>query len=123
MCDKSSTVSLLQTWCWGFDVSFPCEVVDIVFCESLVISEYIWDYGSQAFALHSSKASLPLYFITCSSPQRTSKDGDMLHSHGHLLLTIGADFTSNGLMFKAKIYQRLGFSSHGSNSQELLLSH
>ena len=26
-CEKSSTASLLQTWCWGFDVSFPLWVL------------------------------------------------------------------------------------------------
>ena len=46
-----------------------------------------------------------------------------MHSPGHLLLTLGADFTSHGLMFKDKIYQFLGFSSNGSNSQALFLSH
>ena len=46
-----------------------------------------------------------------------------MHSSGHLLLTLGADFTSRGLMFKDEIYQFLGFSSHGSNSQEIFLSY
>ena len=58
----------------------------------------------------------------------------------HLLLTLGADFTCHGSMFKAAIYhlflftshgsmlkdviyQFLGFSSHGSNFQALFLSH
>ena len=59
------------------------EVADILFCESLVISEAISDYGDQAFVLHGPKASLPL--ITCSSPHRTSKEGDILHSPGHFL--------------------------------------
>ena len=36
------------------------EVANILFCESLDISESILDYGAQAFALHSPKASLPL---------------------------------------------------------------
>ena len=69
-------------------------------------------------ALNSPSASLPL--ITCSSSHRTSKEEDFLHPPGHLLLTLWADFTTHGLLFKA--YQILGFSSHGSNSQELLLS-
>ena len=47
------------------------EVVDIVFCDSLVIYESISYYGAQAFSLHSPSASLPL--VTCSSPHRTSK--------------------------------------------------
>ena len=96
------------------------EFDDIVFCELLDIYEAISDYGAQAFALHSPKTSLPL--ITCSSPHRTSKEGDILHPPGHLLLTLGADFTTHGLLFKAEIYQVLGCSSHGMNSQELLLS-
>ena len=97
------------------------EFANIIFCESLVISEAISDYGAQAFAIHSPRASLPFYLITCSSPHRTSKDGDIMHSPGHLSLTLGADFNSHGLMFKASIYQFLWFSSHGSNSQALLL--
>ena len=80
------------------------EFSDIRFCELLVIYEAISDYGAQLFALHSPRASLPLYLIICSSPLRTSKDGDFLHSPGHLLLTLGDDFTSHGLMFKATIY-------------------
>ena len=47
------------------------EVVDILFCESLIISKAISDYGAQAFTLHSPRASLPIYLITCSSPHRT----------------------------------------------------
>ena len=99
------------------------EFADIIFCESLVISEAISDYGAQEFTLHSPRASLPTYLITCSSPHRTSKDGDILHSPGHLILTLEADFTSHGSMFKAEIYQFLGFTSHGSNFQALFLSH
>ena len=96
---------------------------DIVFCESLVTFEAISDYGAQAFTPQSPRASLPFYLITCLSHHRTSKDGDVLHSPGHLLLTLGADFTSHGLMFKDAIYQLLEISSNGSNSQELFLSH
>ena len=96
------------------------EVSDILFCESLDISEAISDYGSQAFSLHSPRASLPL--VTCSSPHRTSKEEDILHLHEHFLLTLGDDFTTHGLFFKAKIYQIIWFSSHGLNSQELFLS-
>ena len=91
------------------------EFADITFCELLVLSEAISDYGSQAFVLHSPKASLPL--VTCSSPCRTSKEENILHPLGHLLLTLGDDFTSHGLIFKAAIYQLLGCSSHGLNSQ------
>ena len=96
---------------------FSYEFADIRFCEILVIVEAISDYGAQAFSLHSPRVSLPIYLITCSSPHRTSKVGDILHPPGHLLLTLGADFTSHELNFKASIYQFLGFSSHGSNSQ------
>ena len=63
-----------------------------------------------------------------------------MHPPRHLLLKLGDEFSSNGLMFKAAIYQFLwfsshglmfkaaiyqflGFSSHGSNSQEIFLSH
>ena len=97
------------------------EVADILFCESLDIYETISYYGAQAFALHSPKASLHL--VTYSSPQRTSKEEYILHPLRHLLLRIGADFTTNGLLFKAEIYQFIGFSSHGSISQEHFLSH
>ena len=61
------------------------EVADILLCDSLAISEAISDYGVQEFALNSPSASLPL--ITCSSPHRTSKEGDILHPPRHLLLT------------------------------------
>ena len=101
---------------------FSHEFVDIIFFGSLVIFEAISDYGAQAFDLHNPRASLPFYLITCSSPHRTSKDGDILHSPGHLLLTLGADFTSHGLTFKDEIYQFLVFFSNGSNSQEHFLS-
>ena len=78
------------------------EFDDIRFCELLDISEDISDYGAQAFSLHSPKASLPL--VTCSSPHRTSKDEDIMHPLGHLLLRIGADFTTHGFLFKAATY-------------------
>ena len=91
---------------------FSHEFADIRFFESLDILEAISDYGSQAFTLHNPNTSLPSYLIACSSPHRTSKDGDILHSPRHLLLTLGADFTSHGLMFKAAIYQFLWFNSH-----------
>ena len=68
-------------------------------------------------------ASLPSYLITCSSPHGTSKDGDILHSPRHLLLTLGADITSHGFLFKAAIYQFPGFSSNVLNSQALFLSY
>ena len=74
-------------------------------------------------SLHCPRASLPIYLITCSSPHRTSKEGDILHSLGHFLLTIGVDFTSHGSLFKAAIYHSLGFYSHGLNSQAHFLSH
>ena len=45
-----------------------------------------------------------------------------MHPPGHFLLTIGADFTTHGLLFKDDIYQILGCSSHGSNFQEIFLS-
>ena len=72
---------------------FSYEFADIIFFESLIIYEAISNYGAQAYALHNPRASLPIYFITCSSPHRTSKDGGILHSPGHLLLTLRDDFT------------------------------
>ena len=46
-----------------------------------------------------------------------------MHSLGQFLLTYGADFTSLGSIFKAATSQLLGFTSHGSNSQAVLLAH
>ena len=96
------------------------EVADILFCDSLVISKAISDYGSQSFSLQSPRDSLPL--VTTSSPHRTSKEEDILHPLRHLLLRIGADFTTHGLLFKAETYHFLEFSTHGSNLQEPFLS-
>ena len=53
------------------------EVADILFCDSLDISESILDYGAQAFTLHSPRASLLL--VTCSSPHRTGEEEDFMH--------------------------------------------
>ena len=94
---------------------FSYEFVDIIFCESLVISEAISDYGAQAFALHSPRASLPL--VICTSPHRTSKEEAILRPLGHLLLILADDFTTHALLFNAEIYKVLGCSSHGSNTQ------
>ena len=55
------------------------------------------------------------------SHQRISKEEDILHPLGHLLLKIGADFTTHGFLFKDATYQFLGCSTHGSNPQEPLL--
>ena len=101
---------------------FSHEFADIRFCESLDILEAISYYGAQAFSFHRIRISLPFYFITCSSPHSTSKDGDILQSLGHLLLTPGADFRSHGSMFKDETYKFIGFTSHGSNSQAIFLS-
>ena len=98
----------------------PYEVVDILLCDSLAISEAISEYGSQAFALNSPSASLPL--ITCSSSHRTSKEEDFLHPPRHLLLTLGAVLTTHGLMFMDATYQFLECSSHSLNSQEPFLT-
>ena len=51
------------------------EFGDIRFFELLNIYEAISYYGTQAFDLHSPRASLPL--VTCSSPHRTSKEEDI----------------------------------------------
>ena len=64
---------------------FSHDFSDIIFCGSMVIVEAISYYGVESFTLHSPRASLPFYLITCSSPHETSKDGDILHSLGHLL--------------------------------------
>ena len=94
---------------------------DILFCESLAISEAISYYGAQAFSLYIPGASLPL--VTCSSPHRTSKEEDILHPLGHLLLRIGADFTTHGFLFKAATYNFIECSTHGLNPQALFLSY
>ena len=65
--------------------------------------------------------SLPL--VISSSPHRSSKEEDILHPLGHLLLNIGADFTTHGLLFKAATYQFLECSTHGLNPQALFLSY
>ena len=44
------------------------EVADILFCESLDISEAISYYGAQAFALHGHRPHPPSYMITCTLP-------------------------------------------------------
>ena len=93
---------------------------DIIFFELLDIYVPISYYGSQSFVLDSPKDSLPL--VTCSTPHRTSKEEDILHPPGHLLLKIGDDFTTHGFIFKADIYHILGCSTHGSNYQEMFLS-
>ena len=46
-----------------------------------------------------------------------------MHLPGHLLLTLGADFTTHGLIFKAATYQLLECSSHGLNPQAPFLSY
>ena len=89
------------------------EFYDIIFCELLVISEAISDYVAKSFTLHSPRASLPTFFITCSSPHRTSKVGDILHPPRHLILAMVDNFYSQGLIFKNETYQFLGCSSHG----------
>ena len=68
-----------------------------------------------------SMASLPL--VTCSSPHRTSKEEDILHPLGHLLLRIGDDFNTNGLLFKAETYQFLDCYTHGLNPQEHFITY
>ena len=65
-------------------------------------------------------ASLPL--LTCSSPHKTSKEEDIMHPRGNLLLTLGADFNTHGFLFKDATYHFLECSTHGLNPQEPLLS-
>ena len=96
---------------------FCHEFDDIRFFESLDILEDVSYYGSQSFSIHGPKTSLPFYLITCSSPHNTSKNGDILHSPGHLILTLGVDFTSYGSMLKDETYKLCGFNSHVSNSK------
>ena len=57
------------------------------------------------------------------TPHRTSKEGDILHLLGHLLLTLGADFTTHGLLFMAVTYQFLECSSYVLNPQEPFLTY
>ena len=65
---------------------------DIRFCEPLDILEDISYYGYQKLSLHGSN-TLPSYLITCSSPHSISKDGDIMHLPGHLVLAPRAYFT------------------------------
>ena len=60
--------------------------------------------------------------VTCSSPHKTGKEKDFLHPPGHLLLTLGADFTTHDFLFMAATYQFLECSSHSLNSQEPFLT-
>ena len=55
-------------------------------------------------------------------PHRTTKEEDILHPPAHLLLKLGAYFTTHGFLFMSDIYNILGCSSHGLNSQEIFLS-
>ena len=100
---------------------FSYEVANILFCDSLVISKAISDYGAQAFTLQSPRASLAL--ITCSSPHRTSKEKDILHPPKHLLLTLGDYFTNNGLILMDETYHFIDLSSHVLNPQEPFLTY
>ena len=100
---------------------FSYEAADILFCESLVIYEYISYYGSQSFSLHSPRASLPL--VICSSPHRTGKEEDIMHPPRHLLLTLGADFTTHGFLFVDETYHFIYFSPCVMNPQEPFLTY
>ena len=97
------------------------EFDDIIFCELLDIYEDISDYGAKAFAFHIPRASLPL--VSCSSPHRTSKERDILNLPGHLLLTVGVDFTTHGFLFMNATYHFLEFSSPRLNPQEPFLTY
>ena len=73
------------------------EFVDMKYCDFMDILKVRLDYRDYTFYFLSLLSSP--HIITCSSP--LNKDGDLLHSIGHLLLTYGAEFTSHGSMFKA----------------------
>ena len=47
----------------------------------------------------------------------------LLHSSGHLLLTLGADFTTHGFLFMSETYHFIECSSHGLNPQEPFLTY
>ena len=81
------------------------EVAYILLCDSLAISKAISDYGAQSFALNSPRASLPL--VTYLTPHRTSKEEYFMRPPGHLLLTLGAVFTTHGLLFMDATYKFL----------------
>ena len=119
-CDKSSTASLLQFCCWGFDVS---SLLWVCWYHIFWIIGYWWSYirlCSSIILFHIPRASLPL--VTCSSPHNTSKEEDIMHPPGHFLLTLGDEFTTHGFILKVEIYHILACSSHGLNSQEIFLS-
>ena len=46
-----------------------------------------------------------------------------MHSPGHLLLTLGADFTTHGFLFMAATYQFIKCFSHVMNPQEPFLTY
>ena len=76
--------------------------------------------------LNHSLSTVPVllyHFVMCSSPHRTSKEEDILHPLEHLLLTLGDDLTTHGLIFMAETYHFVECSSHGLNPQALLLSY
>ena len=64
-----------------------------------------------------------LYLWSQAHLLTTSKEEDILHPLGNLLLKIGADFTTHGFLFKAETYQFIECSTHGSNPQALFLSY
>ena len=83
---------------------FSHEFADIILFVIGYFRIYISYYGAQSFTLHINRTSLPSYSITWSSPHITSKDGDILHLSRHLLLIVGADFTSHDSVFKDATY-------------------
>ena len=76
------------------------EFTDVLDSDSLDILKAISDYGSRKFDLHGLMPPPLSYMITCMLPYNDTKFGDIMHSHGHFLLTSGDDFTSHGSMFK-----------------------
>ena len=100
--NKSPQVSFNSTAGDSLSVSSH-EFDDMKFCDFMDILEGISSYGAQAFALHGPEPPLLSYMITCTLPYRRNEIGDILHSLGHSLLTLGDDFTSHGSMFKVAI--------------------
>ena len=93
VCFKLASEDSMSVSCQNF--------ADMKYCDFMDILKDISDYRAQPFTLHAPMPSPPSYSITCSSPHGGSKDGDLLHSLGNLLLTYGAKFTTHGSMFKA----------------------
>ena len=82
--------------------------------------EPIATHGAHAFALFDPIPSLCSYLITCTHPLCANKDGDIIHSLGHLFHLSGAHLISTGSNFKSS--HHLG-ADYKSQDPSLFPSH